>query len=182
MFIIGNILGSVFWGAVIAIVITALVFLVCQVLDRSRSPLTYIVLAVLLLLAGFQSTMMVGAMYAKGYINDIGDYATMLIDSGEDMAGEIADFNALRSQLEKEFPLASKLLDDIDTSELQAYVDKGNNMANFITDHVRSEVNYYILRRVLWMTGFIVIAFAAILFFNRRHDYTYDINNLDTIY
>lgn len=182
MFFIGNIFGSILWGALISIVITSLVFLVCHLLDRGHSPLTYIVLAVLLFFTGFQSTMMVGAMYVKGIASDIGDYATMLVDSGENMAGEVADFNELRNQIEAEFPLASTLLDNIDTSGLQAYLEEGNSIANYITDDVKSTINYYILRRILWMVGFVIVAFVAIFLLNRRRDYSYGINNLDTIY
>jgi hypothetical protein len=106
----------------------------------------------------------------------------MLVDSGENMAGEVADFNELRNQIEAEFPLASTLLDNIDTSGLQAYLEEGNSIANYITDDVKSTINYYILRRILWMVGFVIVAFVAIFLLNRRRDYSYDINNLDTIY
>lgn len=181
MFIVGNIFGCLFWGALIAIAVTIAVWLLCLVLDRVASLLTYIVLVVLLLLTGVQATLMVGALYSKGYVTDIGDYANSLFlrDKGDTMSN--MDIDNLCVRIVNEFPVAKPLLDKMDTSGLQAYVAKGHTVIEYVTDDLKSTLNWYILRRVLWILGFVGGAVVAILILNRPHDYTYDIDSIDTI-
>jgi predicted PurR-regulated permease PerM len=186
MFIIGNIIGSIFWGGLIALLLTAAVWLLCQVLDRARSVWTYAVLLVFFLLAGAQCTMMVGTMYAKGYLTDIGEYANMLVSTGEDMAGSVSgnidDISNILDQISEEYPIVTPIINKIDISDAQEYMAKGHTLVDFITDDIHDAMNYYILRRVLWTLGFMIVAAIAIIWLNKPTDYTYDINNLDEIY
>ena len=125
MFIIGNIIGSIFWGGLIALLLTAAVWLLCQVLDRARSVWTYAVLLVFFLLAGAQCTMMVGTMYAKGYLTDIGEYANMLVSTGEDMAGSVSgnidDISNILDQISEEYPIVTPIINKITTIKLYIF-------------------------------------------------------------
>ena len=182
MFVVGNIIGSLFWGSLIAIVVTVAVWLLCQAVDRAASPVTYIIMVILLILTGAQATMMVGAMYAKGYITDINDYANSLMSTSESITAYNSNFDELRHQIEEEFPIAKLLFDKIDTDGLQAYLNKSQSITDYLTDNLNSTLNWYIIRRILWMMAFVVVAIVAIMFLNRPHDYSYDINSIDITY
>ena len=191
MFLIGNIIGSVFWGLIITIVVVGGVFLLCKALVsyRASSLLSLGILLVLFVLAGAQSTMMVGAMYAKGYVDDISTYANSLVtagadavQSGTDAVPSVSDFNRIRQQIEDQFPMAKPVLDRIDVGDLDQYVASGHSVVDFIANELKSTLNYYILRRVLWLMGFVLVALVGILLLNRPRDYTLDMNSLDSIY
>ena len=175
-------IGCILWGAAIAIIMTVAVWLLCQVLDRAASPLTYVVLAILFVLNGAQATMMIGAMYGRGYVADMGEYVNSFVGQGENVTASINDFDNLRGQLENDFPMMKTVLDKIDTSKLRSYMEEGHSIVDFVTDELKSILNWYILRRILWMLGFMVTAVVAILFLSRRRDYSYDINSLETLY
>lgn len=191
MFLISNILGSLFWGFIITLVVVGCVYLLCKALIsyRASSLLSLGILLVLFILAGAQSTMMVGAMYAKGYVNDISTYANSLVTVGADAvqsgthpASSASDFNRIRQQIEEQFPMAKPVLDHIDISDLDQYVASGHSVVDFIADELKSTFNYYILRRVLWLMGFVLVSLVAILLLNRPRDYTLDMNSIDSIY
>ena len=133
--------------------------------------------------------MMVGAMYAKGYVNDISTYANSLVTVGADAVqsgthpvSSASDFNRIRQQIEEQFPMAKPVLDHIDISDLDQYVASGHSVVDFIADELKSTFNYYILRRVLWLMGFVLVSLVAILLLNRPRDYTLDMNSIDSIY
>ena len=182
MFIVGNMIASLFWGALMAVVLTAAVWLLCRVLDRASSLATYIVLLVFLLLVGAQCSMVVGAMYAKGYVTDIENYANTLLSNGDDFAGQAADVKSVLSQITDKFPMAAPIIDSIDIDDAQEYMAKGHSLVSYIAADWNSTLNYYILRRVLWIAGFILVAVIAIVCLNKPTDYSYDINNLNEIY
>ena len=184
MFLIGNIVACVFWGALIAIVLTAVVCLFCRVLmpGKASNALSLAVLAVFLLFAGFQATLMVGAMYAKGYVGDISDYASALVDEANGQIGSSAqNLDETIHQIEREYPVARVITGRINTDALQEYTDQGLSIADYIADMLRSTLNWYVWRRVLWILGFAVVAMMAIFFFNRPSDYYCDMNNTESM-
>ena len=182
MFIVGNMIGCLFWGALMAVVLTAAVWSLCRVLDRASSLATYIVLFVFLLLVGAQCSMVVGAMYAKGYVTDIENYANTLLPKGEDMTEATPNIKGVLSQITDKFPMAAPIIDSIDIDDAQEYVANGHSLVSYITADWNSTLNYYILRRVLWIVGFILVAVIAIVCLNKPTDYSYDFNNLNEIY
>ena len=128
-------------------------------------------------------------MYAKGYVDDISTYANSLVtagadavQSGTDAVPSVSDFNRIRQQIEDQFPMAKPVLDRIDVGDLDQYVASGHSVVDFIANELKSTLNYYILRRVLWLMGFVLVALVGILLLNRPRDYTLDMNSLDSIY
>lgn len=182
MLIVGNVIGSIFWGAVLAVVVTLAIFVLCRQLNRADSILTWVILAVLLLFAGAQSTMMVGAVYAKGYVDDISSFANSFMPKETNATPNIADFERIRYQIEEAYPLSRTMFEHIDTEDIQSYINSGHTITEFITDQMKSTINYYILRRAAWLLGGVLLALVGILLFNKPHDYTIDINNLESIY
>lgn len=181
MLIVGNIIGSIFWGAIIAIAVTLAVFALCKQLNRADSILTWAILAVLFLFAGAQSTMMVGAFYAKGYVDNVCCFANSLMPEEVNAPLDAADFAQIRRQIE-ESPLSKTILNRIDTDAIQQYANSGQTIVELIADEMTSTINYYILRRVAWLSGGVLLALIGILLLNKPRDYTIDIDNLESIY
>lgn len=182
MLIVGNVIGSIFWGAILAIIVTLAIFILCRRLNRADSILTWVILAVLLLFAVAQCSMMVGAVYAKGYVDDIGSFANSLMPKEAHATPNTADFERIRYQIEEAYPLSKTVFERIDTDDIQSYANSGHTIVELITDQMKSTINYYILRRAAWLLGGVLLALAGILLFNKPHDYTIDMNNLESIY
>ena len=53
MFIVGNIIGCLFWGVLIALFITAAFLLLCIRFTRTISPLTYVIISILFIFRFF---------------------------------------------------------------------------------------------------------------------------------
>ena len=172
MIIFGNILGSIFWGAVIALAATGIVWMLCRLISGSvRSLGAYIVLTVLFLLAGAQGSMLTGSLYIRGYVADAGETIQALMPTIE--AGNIeqttASFDDLRKQLLKEYPMFAPYADKIDLSTIRTAYEQGKDVPTAVAGSVTSQIDdalfYYALRRLLWLLGFMVAATLAIVFF-----------------
>ena len=182
MIFLGNILGCIFWGALIAVAATGIVYLLCRLISGSVTSLgAYIVLTVLFILAGAQGSMITGALYLKGYVADAHDAIETLIPNIETSGMEQATGNIdqLRQRLLDEYPMLASFIDKIDLSQASSYVQNAQNgstaMADFVANQFNDTLNYYALRRVLWLIGFMVAAALAItLFFSYRNSYSTD--------
>jgi hypothetical protein len=162
------------WGGLIALLLTGGVYLLCSSAGSGslRSAGAYIVLLLLLILLGVQSTLMVGGFYAKGYVSDAQEVIAAVLPQTVDGVGDASpmSYDELRERVTDEYPLLGPLFDKIDPTAISEYIkDGGNAVAKFVGDNLTDSINYYIVRRVLWMVGFVVAAILAIcLFFSNR--------------
>lgn len=169
MFIFGNIIACIFWGLLIAVALTAGIYVLCSILrpDSSSNPISWCVHAVLLILLWVQSALLVGGFKAKSYVNDLCVSANELIQPGKDSAQEIMDaiedFDVVRDQLADEYPVLSPLLNSLETSAVTAYMEQGHSLADYLGVSTRSWLNSYLWRRVWWALGFIVVAVVILI-------------------
>lgn len=182
MIFLGNILGCIFWGALVAVVATGIVYLLCRLISGSVNSLgAYIVLTVLFILAGAQGSMITGALYLKGYVTDAHDAIESLIpniDTG-DVEQATVNIDQLRQRLLDEYPMLASYIDKIDLSEANNYLQNAQGsstaIANSVANQFNDTLNYYVLRRVLWLIGFMVAATLVItFFFSYRNNYSTD--------
>lgn len=164
MSFIFNIMLSLLWGGIISVVLIVLLYVLMSVLFSSyRFTLwNIIVMLILWILLFAQSTMMVGAMYAKGYVDDVQKLVTDVIGYTN------ADFGIYSSeeQLEKikeavdeNLPVASSFVENID---VESITESGLNFADSVSIVMKSYINFYILRRVLWILGFMIVGGIAL--------------------
>ena len=184
MFVIGNIIGSIFWGAVLAVLVVLLTYVVCRAIriQSVQGLSAIIILVVLFLFAGAQTTMIAGALYGKGYVDDVSSYANSLVSTGSEAVESATNFEELRQQLSDQFPMAKPILDKIDGSGAAQYVSKGHTVVDFVAENLNDTLNYYILRRVLWLIGFVVVAMAVIILTNgKQKNKSYGVQDFDEI-
>lgn len=171
MFILGNFFGCVFWGTLLAIIIVMAVYLLYRQLAPSCGKgLIPLLLFILFLFIGAQTTMTVGALYAKGYISDIHKSANSIIGNTTDQVNStVADVENTIYQLKSQFPFAAPLLNKVDIGKATRYVEGGgHSVVDFIASNLHETVNYYILRRILWIIGFVLLALIGMLLFSSK--------------
>ena len=172
MFILENIFGCVFWGTILAIIIVTVVYLLYRQLAPSgrKSIMTHLLLFVLFLFVGAQTTMTVGALYAKGYISDISNSVNSIIGNTADQVNPTVDYvESTIYELKSQYPFAAPLLNKVDIGKATRYVEGGgHSVVDFIASNLHETVNYYILRRVLWMIGFVLIAMIGMLLLSNK--------------
>jgi len=164
MYIVENVFGSIFWGVVLAIVVTGIVCLMCMLTSRRsvQSTESLLVMAGLLVFNMICCTLVVGGLYARMMVDDISDYAADMVDKATDIALTPADFNELRDQISDEYTNAKPILDLIDANDLVSKVKAGHSIADYISDEVNETIDEYIKNCLLWMLGGIVTAVGAI--------------------
>lgn len=153
MFIVENIVGSIFWGLLVALVMSVLVFLVCMLFSRKnvQSPISILVIAVYFLFATAAGALIAGGYYVKGYVEDMGDYVASITDKTTDMAFSDTDFNNLKDMITDEYPGTKPILEHIDTDELISKSSVGRSVSDFLVDEVNNTIDEYIERCLKWL-------------------------------
>lgn len=167
MFFLGNILGCIFWGAVIAVAATAAVWLICRLISGNLNSLgACIVLTVLFILAGAQGSMITGAFYLRGYVDEAHDAVAALVPTIEtgNLEQASANIDEIKKRVFEEYPMLEPFADKIDLSQIESYAQSGTAMADTVAKQFNDSLAYYILRRVLWLLGFMIVATLAIVF------------------
>lgn len=156
MFIVGNIISCLFWGVVIAIVVTAIVlFLVKGLVNKELSLLSWCAALVMLVLLAIQATLMVGAIKAKGMVSDIEDTVGSLMQTARNTsttASEQLQITDWIDEVEDEYPFIENIVDFDNLSE-----EDPEEIVEVIGNEVNSYLNWYIVRRILWSLGFLVV-------------------------
>lgn len=170
---IGNIIACMAWGIIISGVLITILHLVMKALypSYSLSIPGACVLFILFIFLFAQSTMLSGAMYAKGYVDDIEALAVSFIHKAGDTSKQTASTEQAKEiirKIEKEYPALSSYLSKIDTD---AITGGGTALAIALTRDLKSEINYYILRRVLWLAGMMLTG-RFLLACTKRKQYT----------
>ncbi len=170
MFIVEDIIGSIFWGTLMAALITGIVFLLCMLASRKsiQSTESLLVLGGLFLFNTIACSFLVGAFYAKEYAGDICNFIGDMTDIGKDTALSTADFNELKNQITEEYKSAKPLLDLVDANEVLKHIKVGNSIADYLSDEINDAIDEHIKNCLLWMLGGIVTAITSIMLISRN--------------
>lgn len=169
---IGNIIACIAWGTIISVMLLIILHIVMKALYPSYS-LSIPGACILFLLFIFlfaQSAMLTGAMYAKGYVDDIEVLAVSLIHETGHASKQLTSTEQTKEmirKIEKEYPALSSYLSKIDTGTITG---GGTAIAIALARNLKSEINYYILRRVLWLAGMMLTG-RILLACTRRKQY-----------
>ena len=153
MFIVENIVGSIFWGLLVALVMSVLVFFVCTLFSRKnvQSPISILVIAVYFLFATATGALIAGGYYTKGYVEDMGDYIASITDKTTDIAFSDADFNDLKDMITDEYPGTKPILEHFDANEFTRKSSVGRSVSDFLVDEVNDTIDEYIERCLKWL-------------------------------
>lgn len=158
MSFIFNLISTLLWGGLLSIVIIVLLYLLMRALYSSyRFTLWNILLVLVLWILFFaQSTMMIGAMYAKGYVDDVQELVSGVANQANGAFGQLSSIEQVeqvKQAIQEELPIVSSYIDKIDVKSI---ADDSTDYAVGIAQFMRTTINYYILRRILWIIGFVI--------------------------
>ena len=153
MFLISNIVGSLFWGIIVALIITVVVFIICLLINNKtlQSPIALLVLGGIFVYNAFFATLIAGAYYARDYVDNVCSFMEELTETGKSMITTAADFNELRDQIAEEYPAAKPLLMLIDANEVVAQFKAGKLVAEFISEKINDTIDDYVHDCLMWM-------------------------------
>lgn len=167
--LIGNMVACMLWGAFLSFVLVVLLYGVVRVLWSSATlslPSSLVLLVVWAVLF-FQGTLLVGAMYAKGYVGDVVTWVSTLSVQMEDASGRVLssdEVNQFKQKLAEEYPLLSSSINKV---EVPAFTS--GNVAFAMANGVKKQINGYMLRRVLWMAGCMLVGGILLGCFRPRY-------------
>jgi small-conductance mechanosensitive channel len=149
--------GSVVWGVLIALVMMALFIFIVRGWwkDAMFTPVTYVLGGVLTLLLMFQCTMMVGALK----IIDMTDYYEEIMQHAVETSYSYLDREATHEETDR---VVKELVAQVPL--LQHYIGSGwsegitlRDVPHAMADELRAYMRSYIVRRLLWSLGFVVV-------------------------
>lgn len=165
MFIVEDIIGSIFGGVLIAIVITLVVFMICLLINNKtlQSPIALLVIGGLFIYNAVIGTMIASAYYSQEYADQVCEYIDELTETGKNIAITPADFNVLKDEIVEEYKGAKPLLDLIDANDLIRNIKIGKTIAAYISDKINETIGDYVHNCLMWM--FVGTLLGAILAF-----------------
>lgn len=162
--------SSILWGFLMAAAMIALFVVIIHGWwkDARFTVWTYIGGGVLAVLLFFQCTLIAGALKIKSLGNDCEQMLTELVEAagyGENYVIDRAESNELFYELLDEYPLIENYIGALTGSEDgingSGYIwAEGYTAAEWphtIIDYLNSLMNEYILRRILWSLGFVLV-------------------------
>ncbi len=164
MFIIGDFISSLFWGIVMSMIITSVVFLICILASRRSfySVEVLMVIGGLFLFNSIICTLIAGALQAKSYTDAVCSFVGDITDASKDVALSEVDFNELKYEISKEYRNAQPILDMIDANGVVKHIKPGSSLASYISDQVNDKIYNHIINCLLWMLGGIITATTAV--------------------
>lgn len=116
----------------------------------------------------YQNFLTIGALYSKELIDDFHDKAVSMVHVAQSGISQVEDCQASIDEITSEFPL---LVPFINTAN-----DNVADMREWVettTDGLRSSIRWFIVRRFIWSSVFILLAMVTILLFGKSNMDTY---------
>lgn len=154
--------GSIFWGILITVVCMALFFFLIRGWYRNAvfTPISYLVGIVLFLLLAFQCTMIVGAIkiinITPYYEAQIQQMVNNHFPSDREVSKQESE--QLVEWLVTEYPILQHYFN---SGEFTGYTAR--QLPAVMGAEIRSFLRFYILRRLLWCLGFVIVGAVLVI-------------------
>ena len=147
--ILENLLGSLFFGGVISILLTCLVFLACMMISRKtvQTPISILVIAVYFVYATVFGSLIVGGMYAKTHVEKIGTYVAELMDEET----ETTSPGVIKNELIQTYASYGFIIDQIDINSIVNIAQSGQTSGNFLAQIINEKIDDYIQEWSIWL-------------------------------
>lgn len=154
--------GSIVWGVLIAVVcMTLFVFLIKGwYKDATFSPVSYIIGAVLFLFLSFQCLLVVGSLKIISMTDEFEQCITTIVKSVYSPSDEVSMSQAsdVIDTIIDEFPILEYYIGGGEFSGFTA-----SQLPHAIADELRSFMRWYIIRRILWCLGFVIVGAICVI-------------------
>lgn len=154
-------IGSFFLGVILTLLGMVLMFFLVKSWLRNAefTPASYIVGGILFFFLAFQTVLLCGAVTIKSYVGDVELYVNSLV-SGLSQSAVLSsqDSQEILDRINDDFPLVGYY---VDIADFGGHTPQ--TIASSMADELCSYMNWYILRRLLWMLLFVAVgAFGVI--------------------
>ncbi len=161
--------SSIIWGILIAVVCMSLfVFLIKGWYKNATfSPVSYVVGALLFILLSFQCVLVVGSLKIIDMSDEYENRISEIVDNVYSPTADISidQASGIIDTIIEEFPLLQYY---IGGGEFSGFTAK--ELPHAIAQELRSFMRWYILRRILWCLGFVIVgAVCVIKSMSRNH-------------
>ena len=154
--------SSIFWGILITVVCMALFFFLIRGWYRNAvfTPISYVIGIILFLLLAFQCTMIVGAIkiirISPYYEAQIQQMVNSHFPSDREVSKQESE--QVIDWLVTEYPILQHYFD---TGEFTGYT--AQQLPTVMGAEIRSFLRFYILRRLLWCLGFVIVGAVLVI-------------------
>lgn len=154
--------SSIFWGILITVVCMALFFFLIRGWYRNAvfTPISYVIGIILFLLLAFQCTMIVGAIkiirISPYYEAQIQQMVNSHFPSDREVSKQESE--QVIDWLVTEYPILQHYFD---TGEFTGYT--AQQLPAVMGAEIRSFLRFYILRRLLWCLGFVIVGAVLVI-------------------
>ncbi len=174
--------SSAWYGIVAAVIFVAALFFVIAAMqggNKRFSPLTYVLGAALTAFLSFQFTFMIGAILFKSDCSDITSIINDFVPNST-LTNGAGDLRSNLKRLAEEEPFIKNF---IDVDAIDDSLPDGA-IGDAILSKVHTYLNWYIVRRVLWSIGAMIIAGFLLTFTleTKRKPLDYDDDDSDYSY
>ncbi len=169
--IFGNAIACILWGVLIAVVLTIFLYVLMKMLHASFSLnlCGFFIMLLTFILFFAQGAMMAGAMYAKGYVDEMGVMVVNLINQTEQSFNQLAPVEQIRHikhLVNEEYPVLSPYMKQL---ELSTVKEGSAAIAVTIVNEVKSLADFYMLRRVFWIVGIMLASSLLVGWIGKRN-------------
>lgn len=154
--------SSIIWGILITVICLALFFFLIRGWYRNATftPISYVIGFFLFLLLAFQCTMIVGAIkiinISPYYESQIQQMVSTYFPPSQEVTGQESE--QVIDWLVTEYPI---LRHYFDTGEFTGYT--AQQLPAVMGSEIRSFLRFYILRRLLWCLGFVIVGAVLVI-------------------
>lgn len=155
-------------GIVVTAAIMAIMYFILKSLSRNmvRTPIFYITGIIVAALLIVQTSLMIGAIKAKGAADAAQIYLSQLLENRHGTVGANESQQVMDSVTET-FPIIGVFVNIADFSGHDF-----SDLAESMHETIVSYLNTYIWHRVLWSFGIIIIACLIIMMYDKRNPAT----------
>ncbi len=154
--------SSIIWGILITAICLALFFFLIRGWYRNATftPISYVIGFFLFLLLAFQCTMIVGAIkiinISPYYESQIQQMVSTYFPPSQEVTGQESEL--VIDWLVTEYPILQHYFD---TGEFTGYT--AQQLPTVMGAEIRSFLRFYILRRLLWCLGFVIVGAVLVI-------------------
>ena len=161
--LIATAFSSIFYGIIVTAVIMALLYIVLKIISKGivQTPVFYITGVLLAILLLIQTSLMIGAIQAKGAADAAQLYLNQILENCEGVVNAQESQQVLDAVIE-EVPIIGVFVDVADFSG-----QKVEELAEVMHDTIVDYLNSYIWHRIWWMLGIILVACFVVILYGR---------------
>lgn len=154
-------IGNMFLGVLLTLIGIALMFFLIRSWFRNKTftLLSFIIGGILFIFLSFQSILLCGAITVKSYTPEVEYFINNMVSNlPDDVYFDREDSQFILDKITEELPLVGYFVNQADFSG-----HTPENIAFSMADELKSYMNYFILRRLLWSILFVVVGAATVI-------------------